>query len=203
VIPGVILAAGRSTRMGRSKALLPFPPTGRTFVAQLAATLLAGGAADALIVGRPHDDALRREVDRLPAGVRFIENPNADSGQLSSLIAGVNAADRPGTRAILVTPVDLPLITPATIAALLAAFARATEPIVRATHAGRHGHPVVFGRAVFDSLRGGDPRIGAKAILRSHPVLDVEVNDPGVLTDVDTPADYDRVLRSGDVDPPG
>ena len=183
-------------RMGRSKALLPFPPTNRTFVAQIAATLLAGGVADALVIGRPDDDALRAEVEGLAAPVRFVGNPRADAGgQLSSVIAGLNAADRPGARAILVTPVDLPFITAETVAALLAAFSAGRAPIVRATHAGRHGHPVVFGRAVFDALRHADPALGAKAVLRAHPVLDLEVSDAAVLNDIDTREDYARAIR--------
>lgn len=183
--------------MGRSKALLPFPRTNKTFVAQLVATALAGGVADAIVVGRPDDEALRAEVDRLQASVRFVENRVADQGgQLSSVIAGLNAVDRPGTRAILVTPVDLPFITPATVAALLAAFATGTAPIVRARHEQRHGHPVVFGRAVFGALRAADPAIGAKVVLRAHPVLDVDVDDPGVLRDIDTPEDYQRIIRN-------
>lgn len=182
--------------MGRSKALLPFPPTNRTFVAQIAATLLAGGVADALVIGRPDDDALRAEVEGLAAPVRFVGNPRADAGgQLSSVIAGLNAADRPGARAILVTPVDLPFITADTVAALLAAFSAGRAPIVRATHAGRHGHPVVFGRAVFDALRHADPALGAKAVLRAHPVLDLEVSDAAVLNDIDTREDYARAIR--------
>jgi molybdenum cofactor cytidylyltransferase len=197
MIPGVILAAGRSTRMGRSKALLPIPvegPRPRTFVAHLAEAMLAGGAADALVVGRPEDQALRDEVDRLAGRVRFIANPRADTGQLSSVLAGLNAADHPGTRAILVSPVDLPLIRSETIAALLTAFSVSSPPIARATHGGRHGHPVIFGRAVFDALRRADVTVGAKAVLRAHAVLDVDVDDPGVLHDIDTPEDYTRVF---------
>ena len=195
MIPGLILAAGRSLRMGRSKALLQVPHTSKTFVAQIAATLLAGGVPDAIVVGRPDDEALRVEVERLQASVRFVENRAADlGGQLSSVIAGLNAADHPGTRAILVTPVDLPLITAPTVAALLTAFGEGTAPVVRATHRGRHGHPVVFGRAVFAALRHADPALGAKAVLRENFVADVEVDDGGVLRDIDTPEDYERLL---------
>ena len=193
MIPGLILAAGRSTRMGRSKALLTLPRSGLTFVAEIAATLLAGGVADALIVGRPEDRALRDEVERLPGRVRFVENLRAETGQLSSVQAGLNVADHPGTRGILVTPVDLPLIDSSTVAALLAAFASSSCPIVRAVHAGRHGHPVIFGRAVFDALRRGDLEAGARAVVRSFPVLDLEVADTGVLHDIDTPDDYSRL----------
>ena len=197
MIPGLILAAGRSTRMGRPKPLLTVPAhasePAMTFVAQLTATLLAGGVADVLVVGRPDDQPLRDEVERLRR-VRFIENAKAETGQLSSVIAGLNAADHPGTRAILVTPVDLPLLRSDTVAALLRAFAASSLPIARATYEGRHGHPVIFARAVFEALRRADPDTGAKAVVRAHAVLDVEVTDPGVLQDIDTPEDYTRVF---------
>jgi molybdenum cofactor cytidylyltransferase len=191
MIPGVVLASGLSARMGRAKALLTLPGTTVTFVEAVVRTLLDGGAADALVVGRPDDQALRAEVDRLGGRARFVENPRADTGQLSSVLAGLNAADRPGTRAVLVIPVDLPLVAPATVRALLDAFATSPAPIVRATHHGVHGHPVVFGREVFEALRHASPALGARSVVHAHPVLEVEVPDPGVLRDVDTPEDYD------------
>ena len=63
---------------------------------------------------------------------------------------------------------------------------------MRVTHENRHGHPVIFGRAVFDELRRADYDIGAKAVLQLHAatILNVEVDDPAVLRDVDTPEDY-------------
>jgi molybdenum cofactor cytidylyltransferase len=180
--------------MGRSKALLTVPSGDMTFVARLVATLLDGGVDDAVVVGRPDDRALRDEVERLTTPVRFVPNHNADSGQLSSVLAGLNAADRPGTSAILVTPVDLPLLGSAAVSALLAAFRSGSCPVARATHGGRHGHPVIFARSVFEALRRADPATGAKSVVRSQPVLDVEVGDAGVLYDVDTPEDYQRLF---------
>ena len=112
LIPGLILAAGRSTRMGRSKALLPVKEGGPSFVRHLTQTLLEGGVADVIVVGRPDDEPLRREIDDI--AVRFVANHDADSGQLSSVIAGLNAADRPGVGGVLVTPVDAPLVSAAT-----------------------------------------------------------------------------------------
>jgi molybdenum cofactor cytidylyltransferase len=190
----VILAAGRSTRMARPKALLTLPHENRTFVAQLVSVLLEGGTADVFVVGRPDDDPLRTEVERIAESVgrvRFVENHRAERGQLSSVIAGLNAADHPGARAVLITLVDLPLVRPATVAALLAAWPSSSAPIVRAVCDGRHGHPVIFGRPVFNALRRADPAIGAKAVLHAYPVLDLEVGDPGVLHDIDTPEDYE------------
>jgi CTP:molybdopterin cytidylyltransferase MocA len=152
-----------------------------------------------LVVGRPDDGALREEVAALPVPAQFVENPHADAGQLSSVLAGLDAADVPGTRGVLVTPVDAPLVTGETVAALLAAFASSGAPIVRAVYRGKHGHPVVFSRDVFDSLRGADPEVGAKAVLRAHAsaIANVEVDDAGVVSDVDTPEDYRALFGGG------
>src|SRR5215211_5304955 len=125
MIPAIILAAGRSTRMGSAKALLTLPPDGSTFLDRLTRSLTSGGAAGVSVVGRPDDRALALEVDRLGAagcGVRLVENADADRGQLSSVVAGMNAADRPGVHGIIVTPVDAPLLRPETIRCMLAVF---------------------------------------------------------------------------------
>ena len=196
MIPGIILAAGLSTRMGTPKALLA-AGSGRTFVHLLAHTLLDGGVTDALIVGRPDDEPLQREVDALGIHVRFVVNEHADTGQLSSVVAGLNAADRPGVRGVLVTPVDAPFVRSSTIRALIETASAAHPPIVRPAYHGRHGHPVMFSRAVFDELRRADPSVGAKAVVHAHAgdVINLEVDDPGVLVDVDTPDDYERIIK--------
>jgi molybdenum cofactor cytidylyltransferase len=194
MVPGIILAAGQSSRMGRPKALLPCKATGDTFVATLLRSVLDGGVDDALVIGRPDDVALREEVERNRG--RFVENPRHEQGQLSSLLAGLNVADRPGVTGVLVTPVDAPLVAPSSVAALLRAFTTSQAPIVRAAYGGRNGHPVIFARAVFDALRHADPSIGAKAVLRAHHdrLLNVEVPDRAVVDDVDTPEDYRRIF---------
>ena len=181
--------------MGSPKALLTMPD-GSTFVWTLVTTLIDGGVDDVFVVGRAEDRPLRDEVERLPRS-RFVENARADEGQLSSVIAGLNAADRPGVGGVLVTLVDLPLIAPATVRILIEAFAAAHVPIARTSHRGRHGHPVIFGRQVFDELRRANPAVGAKSVVRAHAasVLDVEVDDEGVLRDIDTPEDYRRLTK--------
>jgi molybdenum cofactor cytidylyltransferase len=197
MMPAIVLAAGLSARMGEPKALLPVGPNrrGPTFLRQIVERLLDGGASDALVVGRPDDARLRREIDSI-AQARFVANDRADTGQLSSVIAGVNAADRPGVHAVLITPVDMPYFKSATVRMLMDAAASSYAPIVRPTHAGRHGHPVIFARAVFDELRHADPAAGARAVVRAHrqDALDVAVDDPGVLHDIDLPEDYERAI---------
>lgn len=195
IIPAVILAAGRSERMRRPKALLPIGQGGDTFVARLVSTFRSTDTDDVVVVIRPDDAALRTAAEQCAA--RVVENPDADRGQLSSLVAGLGGVDRPGVHGILVIPVDIPLVRAKTIAAVKAAFVTSSAPIVRAVHRGEHGHPVIFARRVFDELRHADPHNGARAVVHAHAhdLLNVEVDDPGILRDVDTPEDYERLLQ--------
>jgi molybdenum cofactor cytidylyltransferase len=190
VIAGIILAAGRSSRMGTSKALLP-AGAGESFVRRLLTTLREGGIPRPIVVGRAGDDPLRAEVER--HGGDYVINTDADTGgQLSSLLAGLATAHRADLRGVMVVPVDTPLLTAPTVATLLAVFDATLAPIVRPRCNGRHGHPVVFSRAVFEELRRADLHAGAKAVLRAHEqaIVNVDVDDPGVLGDVDTPETY-------------
>ncbi len=155
----------------------------------------SAGLHDILVVGRASDDEMRLEVER--EGATFVVNPQPDEGQLSSLVAGLDAAEGSlSPDGVLVMPVDAALISAATIRTLLDRAALERAPILRATHEGRHGHPVLFKRDVFDELRRADPSVGAKAVVRADPrrVIDVEVDDPAVTIDIDTPEDYQRIL---------
>lgn len=194
----IVLAAGTSTRMGRPKALLD--GGGRTFIRRILDTLRDAGLPDAVVVVRPGQDAVVAEVARSGFG-RAVVNPAADEGQLSSLLAGLNAVDAPGVDAALVTLVDVPLITAAAVRTLLSRGSVSAAPVLRAVHRGQHGHPVIFRRQMFDRLRAADPATGAKAVVRAAGVEDVEVDDPGVVEDIDTPEDYARLF--GKIPGPG
>lgn len=192
MIPAIVLAAGASSRMGRPKALLR---TGdRTFVRAILDTLRAAGVTDAAVVVRSGSADVIAEIGASGFG-RAVLNPRPDEGQLSSLLTGLDAVAREGVDAVLVTLVDVPLIGAEAVRTLIARARASDAAVLRAVHAGRHGHPVIFKRTVFDALRRADPAIGAKAVLRDWPPEDVEVSDPGVVEDVDTPADYTRVVE--------
>jgi molybdenum cofactor cytidylyltransferase len=190
MVPGIVLAAGISSRMGSPKMLLELG--GRTCLARVLAALRDGGVDRAVVVVRPHAADALREIEAAGFGAA-VENPRADSGQLSSLIAGLDAVDGPGVDAALVTLVDVPMIAASSVRALLDRAASSPAPILRAAHRGRHGHPVLFKRVVFEALRRADPSVGAKAVTRRCAVEDVEVDDPFVVEDIDTPADYARL----------
>jgi molybdenum cofactor cytidylyltransferase len=168
---------------------------GKTFVRRILDTLHAGGVNDIVVVLRSGHTEASTEV--IAGGGRVVVNARADEGQLSSLVAGLDAVDAPGVDAVLVTLVDVPLIQPSTVRALVERAAHATVPVLRAAYQGGHGHPVVFTRAVFDAIRRADPAVGARAVLRAVPVEDIEVDDPFVIRDVDTPEDYESIDGSG------
>lgn len=199
IVPGLILAGGRSSRMGRPKALLPVDD-GDTFVSRLARTLREAGVADVVVVaaagGPVH--AIRAALAPVRPEPRLALNPDASRGQLSSLLTGLEALARPGIDALLMTLVDVPLVGVSTVRALLEAYARSRAPIVRPVRPGdaAHGHPVVFDRSLFDELRAADPAAGAKPVVRAHAaeIEDVPVEDAGAFLDIDTPADYRRVF---------
>jgi molybdenum cofactor cytidylyltransferase len=190
--------------MGRSKAFLPCGAGQDTFLHRIVASLREGGVEDILVVGRPDDVELIDAVQLLAVPVRFVPNPNHERGQLTSIVAGVNAIDRPGVGGLLVMPVDMPLVRPETFAAVLHASAAHPSAIVRAVCGGRHGHPVIFDRGSFDPLRRAHPSVGAKAVLHAcaDRVLDIEVPDDGVLKDVDSLDDYVAVFGQAPA-PPG
>lgn len=197
MIRAIVLAAGASSRMGQAKAALPLGTTGETVVARVVRTLLAAGLPDVTVVAGAHIDAVRAAMPAFESRARVVEHLEWAQGQLSSLLAGLDAVDDPQLEAILVTLVDVPLVRPQSVAAIVQAWRETRAPIVRPVDGERHGHPVVFDRSVFADLRGADPNVGAKAVFAKHASrrLDVTITDDGAYVDVDTPADYQRVLR--------
>src|SRR2546423_248525 len=117
MIPGIVLAAGKSSRMGRPKALLPLGSD--TFLSRVIRTLRTGGGDDVIVVAGADVASVRQAVDGDRVAARVVENPNYEQGQLSSLLAGLRAIDRPGVNAALVTLIDVPLVSPSTVATLI------------------------------------------------------------------------------------
>jgi len=205
MIRAIVLAAGASSRMGQAKAALPLGTTGETVVARVVRTLLSAGLPSVTVVAGAHIDAVRNAMPAFEPRARVVEHLGWAQGQLSSLLAGLAAVDDPQLEAILVTLVDVPLVRPDSVAAIVHAWRQSRAPIVRpvdpstSLRAGgeRHGHPVVFDRAVFEDLRAADPRVGAKAVFATHAArrLDVSIKDNGAYVDIDTPDEYRRVLK--------
>ncbi|MCX7002267.1 MAG: nucleotidyltransferase family protein [bacterium] len=184
----LVLAAGFSTRMGRPKALLDWH--GAPFLAQICRTLTAAGMSRIIVVtNATNDKECRLQANPADAGVVWVINPRPEDGMLSSIRCGLGALG--GTRAqVLLCLVDHPGVQAATYRTLAAHAAAGT--IVVPTHAGRRGHPTVFGADFIDELRHGACPDGARSVVRAHPdaLREIVVDDPLVLADIDTPADY-------------
>jgi molybdenum cofactor cytidylyltransferase len=178
--------------MGRAKALLPLPGGG-TFLGRLDATLRTAGIEDVVAVLGHDADGIIAAATRAGLRLRFTRNPDPSRGQLSSLLAGADAVPR---GAVLVTPVDLPLVSVETVRAVVDAWRLTGAPIVRPAHGGRHGHPAVFAASVLDELRTADLAKGARPIIQAHhdEIVDVPVDDDGAFDDIDTPEDYERIV---------
>ena len=194
VIPGIVLAGGKSSRMGRPKALLPIGPNGETFFDRITRTLIEGGVEDVVVVVGADANAIRAVVTAPSHHVRLVTNPDFERGQLTSLLAGLRTVDRPGVSAALVTLIDSPLISAADVRRLIEARREHRAPIVRPAKDGRHGHPVIFGRELFDELRRADPAQGAKSVVHGHAaeIIEIEPDGEGAFIDIDTPEDYER-----------
>ena len=181
--------------MGRAKASLPIDARD-TFLTRIVSTLLAAGADDVVVVVGHEAESIAASFSESGLPARFVVNPDYDRGQLSSLLAGLAVVDRPGVAAILVTLVDVPFVSEATIRAVVERYRRTKAPIVRPASGNRHGHPLLIDRSLFDALRRADFDSGAKPVVRAHASAagDVEVDDEGAFTDIDTITDYERAL---------
>ena len=197
MLAAIILAAGDSIRMGTPKALLP-DPDGRPFVARLVRSFSAAGLDELVIVtGATHEAVVQAlAADGPPVSPVCVRNPDPSRGQLSSLWIGLEAVARPDVDGVLVTPVDIPMIRPATIRQVVESWSRTRAPIVRPAVGARHGHPVLFDRIVFDDLRRAPLTEGARVVVHANidRLVNVAVDDEGCLLDVDTPADYQALV---------
>lgn len=183
-------------RMGTPKALLA-APDGQPFVVRIVRAFAdAGVGTVAVVTGSAHEGiVLALEAAALPVLPRVVRNADPSRGQISSLWTGMDAVLSDATDGLLVTLVDVPMLTAPTISTVVDAWRRSRPPIVRPAVGERHGHPVLFDRALFDELRHAPLEGGAKAVLRRHQarILNVTPPDLGCLRDIDTPEDY-RVL---------
>lgn len=183
--------------MGTPKAVLA-TPAGLSFVAAIVRTLSIAGIDRIVVVSGRHHDLIVNALDRdAPAMARVVRNPDPSRGQLSSLWVGMDAALDDDTQGLLVTLVDVPLVSPETIRRVADVWRRTHAHIVRPAIGPRHGHPVIFDKTLFDELRSAPLGGGAKTVVRAHAaeIVEVPVDDEGAMIDIDTPQEYAAMLQ--------
>jgi molybdenum cofactor cytidylyltransferase len=189
-VHGVVLAAGTSSRYGAENKLLE-PADGEPLVRHAARTLVASRTETVTVVVGHEADRVGAAVAELPVSVR--ENPEYETGQSTSVREGVRAAAAAGADAVLIALGDMPDVSPTTVDTLLAGYERGAGTAIAPAYDGRRGNPVLFDARFFDALADVSGDIGGREILRSAAdAALIEVDDPGVARDVDTPADLER-----------
>ena len=191
-VAGIVLAAGRSTRMGRPKQLLPF--RGRTVLECVVDNALASSLHRVVVVlGHEAETIMPLMGQR---GVTTVVNPLYREGQSSSLKEGLRALTGE-TDAALFLLGDQPLVTPDTINLLIAAFADSPSPIVIPTFEGQRGNPVLFSRETFPRIGALSGDRGARGLFREYgdDIRGIDVQTRAILFDLDTEEDYLRLLR--------
>jgi len=195
MIAGIVLAAGRSRRMGRPKAFLRLD--GRTFLERAVTALRDGGCDPVIVVAGPRGDAAADETAEAAGrlGARAARNPDAGSPQVASLRAGLSALGD-DSEAAVVTPVDIPRADAEVVRGLIAAFRANGCPVAQPFDGARHGHPVLFARRVWSELMADPLPDGARTVIHAHAAERAEVRVPTLAADVDTPDDYRRLLEA-------
>lgn len=196
---GVIPACGASRRMGRDKALLPF--AGSTFLARAVRALDEGGCDRVIAVVRADHPPIRAEAEA--AGADILVNPDPGDGPLTSLRCALHRLeDDDEVEGVVWLPLDFPLVSAAHVAALTRADVPDAAPLALLVHEGQRGHPVLFLRPLFAEL--ADPTLegGARTVVHRHLVRahTIEIDEPAVVTDVDTPEAYTALATAHGAD---
>lgn len=189
VVTGLVLAAGESRRMGRPKALLPFRDL--TFLETILHCLRSAGISRCVVVLGHGAHAIQSTADLGEAEV--VINEQYRLGQTSSLQAGLKAIHN--SDGALLCLVDHPAVRPETIRLLMKAFEETKAPVVAPVYESRRGHPIVIGRVLFPELLALNSDQGANVVVRKYrdASLEVRVDDPSVVQDIDTSGDYAKI----------
>jgi molybdenum cofactor cytidylyltransferase len=191
-VGAVILAAGRSTRMGEPKQLLRLGES--TVLGQTLGNILGTGLDDVVLVLGPSAEIIRRQFPASFERLKVIVNEAYGRGMASSLREGLSALD-PLVDAALIVLADQPFVRSETVGQIVDQYRRSEAEIVIPTYKGTRGNPVLVDRSVFSEIMALEGDVGCRAIFGSHlkGIVQVEVEDIGILLDIDSKADYERL----------
>ena len=193
MICALVLAAGRSERMGTQKLLLPLG--GQPVIARIVDELQQSPLQETVVVvGR---DAEKIQQALKGRAATFVTNPDFTGDMLSSVRCGLRAIPA-GCVAVLVVLGDQPNLTSELVRKLISAYNESGREIIVPAHNGHRGHPLLFATRFRDELLSRHGEVGLHGLLDAHheEVFRLEISDAAVLEDMDTPEDYQRHLSS-------
>jgi len=182
--------------MGRPKALLPFQRS--CFLTHILTEATHSELSGVKVVLGHQSDAILKALPEIEPNTLF--NRDYEFGQLSSLQCGLKHLSSAQPDGVMVFLIDHPIINRSLVNQLIDTFSRNTSPIVLPSFEHRRGHPMIFGAELFNEVLGAPLNQGAIAVVRkhAHEILHLEVDEPGVLVDIDTPEAYEEfVVRVG------
>jgi len=190
-LAAIVLAAGLSSRMKQFKPLLPLGKT--TIVNYVIATSKSVNVDVVLVTGYRHNDVAAAIADK---GITVVYNPDYQKEMFSSVQAGVRQLS-PEYTGFFILPVDIPLVTAATIQSLIKTACENPDKIIYPTYQGKRGHPPLLPASLIQNILNWTKEGGLKAVLKAHEklALEVPVNDKFILEDIDNPEDYQRLLQ--------
>ena len=191
-IAAIILAGGYSSRMKNFKPLMPLGDA--TIIEHTLKVFKNAGIKNITVVIGYQADGLKSVIDRLD--VSWVYNENFNEGMFSSIVKGVKSL-RPEIKGFLLLPADMPLVKVSTINKILEVYEENKGDIVYPVYKGRRGHPPFISSNLFGNIKRWDGTGGLQELLSRHQehAYHVEVEDPGILADIDTQEDYDRLSQ--------
>ncbi len=189
----VILAAGSSRRMGSQKLLLPFGKS--TIIETVIDNVLSSSIDHVMVVLGANQEKIQDTIRNLP--VQFCHNKEHDSGMLSSVICGIRSLPADAVSALIYLG-DQPDIPPAVTNSVIDAYKEELVGIVIPVHANRRGHPLLVDMKYRKEIESLNLEEGLRSLRHHFPddVMEVEVDEPGILVDIDTREDYKKATKA-------
>src|SRR5262245_20131192 len=188
MICAIILAAGKSLRMGTQKLLLPFAD--QTVIAHVADQVIKSPIRQVLVVTAEQSE----QIETALKGKRLsiVINPDFEGDMLSSIRCGLRAL--PACEAVMILLGDQPAIRSELVGEMIRIYETSNASIIVPTYRGKRGHPILFSSRYCDEVQKKFEGSGLRGLLSAHPeqVHEMKVDDEGVLADMDNPADYAR-----------
>lgn len=193
IVSSVVLAAGKSTRMGSQKLLLPFD--GKSMVRSIVEKIAGSNSIQTVVVTGSHKNEIKEALK--DCDVLLIENERFEEGMLSSVQAGVKSV-KDETNGILILLGDQPMVSEKVINRLISVFQKTDKGLLVPAFNGKRGHPVLISSKYKNEIKTINPKIGLRELFLNNTddILEIEVGTENILKDIDTPEDYQREIKS-------